>query len=464
MLKYLKSYKCINMEHIKLDNLCLDTQDEKIVFLSLNFIPFEQNSYSKPLFLKNPNTAEITEVKSGEKLPEIDGYVNGFFSLGVHGVKPKKDNVRRLGLNDGLYDKRTDDSPLPKTIVDIQNWIKESNFDEQIQQQIFRPVPSSFVELADKLQQLDNKMTVNFYEHGHSKISYDDIKIDLLQKEKKYFYNSIDDSISSIDKQSLQIKVEFDEDSIVKSPFLPFMASLLANNEQKLKRMIIEFGKVQENNNKQDLSYLSSYSSPEVISDLDTMLMLVPNYTISKFVKQTDDIIKEHLQLKKDNMDDDSFLKIKQKLLFNPMELSNDIIKNTFIETEILPTFKENMDAKITDDKFKNEINLLKQENMIQNINHFVINRAIELFNVALFKHKLNNGSTLEHEKQELQNKDVSVYVPHKRWQSKYLKEIYFDKLDKQGIEHVYSVTNKEQVEDVENNELKSTKTKLKFN
>ena len=242
------------------------------------------------------------------------------------------------------------------------------------------------------------------------------------------------------------------------------MASLLANNEQKLKRMIIEFGKVQENNNKQDLSYLSSYSSPEVISDLDTMLMLVPNYTISKFVKQTDDIIKEHLQLKKDNMDDDSFLKIKQKLLFNPMELSNDIIKNTFIETEILPTFKENMDAKITDDKFKNEINLLKQENMIQNINHFVINRAIELFNVALFKHKLNNGSTLEHEKQELQNKDVSVYVPHKRWQSKYLKEIYFDKLDKQGIEHVYSVTNKEQVEDVENNELKSTKTKLKFN
>lgn len=78
------------MENIKLDNLYLGINDNKMSFLSLNFIPMTHNKHRDSSFFKNPITSEITEVKHGEKYPELDGYVNGFFTISVHQLNTLK--------------------------------------------------------------------------------------------------------------------------------------------------------------------------------------------------------------------------------------------------------------------------------------------------------------------------------------------------------------------------------------
>lgn len=251
------------MENIKLDNLYLGISDDKMNFLSLNFIPMTHNKRLDSSFFKNPITSEITEVKHGEKYPELDGYVNGFFTISVHQLNTLK-KVHRLGefpYEDKQYE-RVSNPTMPKEIQNIRDWMMESNFDEQHKVQVFRPIPSMFVELADKLKKVDNDIKSDFYDAVRNSYLYDlhqdkdsDINIDMLQKEKNYFYNPIDNSISSVDKQSDNIKVEFDEDYVLKSVVLPSIASKLSNNENILKRNMIEFHQKITQNNEESLDY-----------------------------------------------------------------------------------------------------------------------------------------------------------------------------------------------------------------
>ena len=251
------------MENIKLDNLYLGISDDKMNFLSLNFIPMTHNKRLDSSFFKNPITSEITEVKHGEKYPELEGYVNGFFTISVHQLNTLK-KVHRLGefpYEDKQYE-RVSNPTMPKEIQNIRDWMMESNFDEQYKVQVFRPIPSTFVEFADKLKQADNDIKLDFYNTVKTSYLYDlhndkdsDIKIDMLQKEKNYFYNSVDNSISSIDKQSDNIKVEFDEDYVLKSTFLPYIASKFSNNEKILKINMMEFHQKITQNNEETLDY-----------------------------------------------------------------------------------------------------------------------------------------------------------------------------------------------------------------
>lgn len=119
-----------------------------------------------------------------------------------------------------------------------------------------------FVEFADKLKQVDNDIKSDFYDTVRNSYLYDlhqdkdsDINIDMLQKEKNYFYNPIDNSISSVDKQSDNIKVEFDEDYVLKSSVLPSIAIKLSNNENILKRNMMEFHQKITQNNEESLDY-----------------------------------------------------------------------------------------------------------------------------------------------------------------------------------------------------------------
>ena len=48
------------MENIKLDNLYLGINDNKMNFLSLNFIPMTHNKRLDSSFFENPITSEIT--------------------------------------------------------------------------------------------------------------------------------------------------------------------------------------------------------------------------------------------------------------------------------------------------------------------------------------------------------------------------------------------------------------------
>ena len=73
----------------------------------------------------------------------------------------------------------------------------------------------------------------------------------MLQNEKNYFYNSVDNSISSVDKQSNRIQVEFDEDTILQSSVLPSIAIKLSNNENIFKKHMIDFYKKTTPNNEE---------------------------------------------------------------------------------------------------------------------------------------------------------------------------------------------------------------------
>ena len=55
------------MQPIKLDNLYLGINDDKMNFLSLIFIPMTHNKHLDSYFFENPITSEITEVKHSEK-------------------------------------------------------------------------------------------------------------------------------------------------------------------------------------------------------------------------------------------------------------------------------------------------------------------------------------------------------------------------------------------------------------
>ena len=187
-----------------------------------------------------------------KKYPELDGYVNGFLTLSVHQLDTLK-KVSGFGdiHGDQQYERVSNSATsMPKEIQNIHDWIENVDYKDYDfpMSFLFRPIPSSFVEFADKLKQADNDIKLDFYNTVRTSYLYDlhndkdsDIKIDMLQKEKNYFYNSVDNSISSVDKQSDRIKVEFDEDTILKSVVLPSIVSKLSNNENILKRNMMEF-------------------------------------------------------------------------------------------------------------------------------------------------------------------------------------------------------------------------------
>lgn len=100
------------------------------------------------------------------------------------------------------------------------------------------------------MKQADNDMKLDFYHAVKNSYLYDlhkdkdsDINIDMLQEEKNYFYNSVDNSISSVDKRNDRIQVEFDEDTVLKYSVLPSIAISLSNNENIFKKHMSEFHK-----------------------------------------------------------------------------------------------------------------------------------------------------------------------------------------------------------------------------
>lgn len=454
------------MENIKLDNLYLGINDNKMSFLSLIFIPMTHNKHLDSSFFENPITSEITEVKHGEKYPELDGYVNGFFTISVHQLNTLK-KVHRLGefpYEDKQYE-RVSNPTMPKEIQNIRDWMMESNFDEQYKVQVFRPIPSSFVEFFNKLKQVDNDIKLDFYHAVRTSYLNDNgnVKIDMLQNEKNYFYNPIDNSISSVDKQSDRIKVEFDEDAILKSVKLPSIVSRLANNENILKRNMTEFYQNTMQNNTDELSYLSSFLPSKTITylyfTLDNMNSSNKNQsdiTLPDFIKQTDELIKDKLTLVKQNPNEDDIKESKKQILSNPIKFTNEMIDNSFIGQQLLPEINKFLEAKIGKHGVTHDIDQLDQlekENVRHHLHNFIIHRATELFNVNLLNYRLDHGSNLEHEKQNI---PTQLITPSgNRWHEQLVKKIYFDEMDKNSIEYMRSVV--ESKEKLDNN-LKITR------
>lgn len=266
----------IYMEPIKLDNLYLGINDDKMNFLSINFRPFPSNPRSSSYFFTHPITSEIIEVKKGEKFPEVDGYVNGFLDVTVHQCNTLK-KVKIFGgvpYVDQQYERIFNSATsMPKEIKNIydwrwnQDWMKDERYDKLENfrwSSLFRPIPSAFVEFAYQMKQADNDMKLDFYHAVKNSYLYDlhkdkdsDINIDMLQNEKNYFYNSVDNSISSVDKQSNRIQVEFDEDTILQSSVLPSIVIKLSNNENIFKKHMIDFYKKTTQNNEESLDNIA---------------------------------------------------------------------------------------------------------------------------------------------------------------------------------------------------------------
>ena len=438
------------MENIKLDNLYLGINDNKMNFLSLNFIPMTHNKRLDSSFFENPITSEITEVKHGEKYPELDGYVNGFFTISVHQLNALK-KVHNFGdvYGDTQYE-RVSNPVMPKEIQNIRDWMRDDNprnYDFPYSF-LFRPIPSSFVEFFNKLKQADNDIKLDFYHAVRTSYLDDNVKIDMWQNEKNYFYNPIDNSINSVYKQNDRTKVEFDEDAILKSVMLPSIVSRLANNENILKRNMTEFYQNTMQNKTDELSYLSSFLPSKTITylyfTLDNMNASNKNksdITLPDFIKQTDELIKDKLTLVKQNPNEDDIKESKKQLLSNPIKFTNEMIDNSFIGQQLLPEINKFLEAKIGKHGVKNDIDQLdrlEKENVRHHLHNFIMHRATELFNINLLNYRLDNGSNLEQEKQNI---PTQLITPSgNRWHEQLVKKIYFDEMDKDGIEYMHSV------------------------
>lgn len=465
------------MQPIKLDNLYLGINDDKMSFLSLMFIPMTHNKRLDSSFFENPITSEIAEVKHGETFPEIDGYVNGFLTLSVHQLNTLK-KVSDFGdiHGDQQYE-RVSNPVTPKEIQNIRDWIQNvdhKNYDFPLSF-LFRPIPSSFVEFAYKLKQVDNDNKLDFYDAIRTFYLYESnnkdsqLKIDILQKEKNYFYNVADNSISSVDKQSDRTKVEFNEDVILKSMMLPSVASRLSNNENIVKKTMMEFHQKTTQNNTDELSYLSSFLPSKtitylyfIIDNMNSSNKNESNITLLDFIKQTDELIKDKLNLKIFDINEDDYNfhihESKKQLLSNPVQFTNEMIDNSFIGQDLLPQIHSFLEEKIGTKGFSNDICQLEKENLPHHFHNFIMYRATELLNINLLNYKLNHGSTLEQEKQII---PMQLIMPSgNRWHEQLIKKIYFDEMDKNDVPYMLSVVDsKEKLENKSlDNQFKTTK------
>lgn len=85
------------------------------------------NKHLDSSFFENPITSEITEVKHGEKYPELDGYVNGFLTLSVHQLNTLK-KVSGFGdIHGDTQYERVSNPIIPKEIQNIHNWMQDTN-------------------------------------------------------------------------------------------------------------------------------------------------------------------------------------------------------------------------------------------------------------------------------------------------------------------------------------------------
>ena len=462
------------MQPIKLDNLYLGINDDKMNFLSINFIPFPSNLRLSSYFFTHPITSEIIEVKQGEQFPKVDGYVNGFFDVTIQQRDTLKKD-REMGFERVSNPDSSSSALMPKEIKNIydwrwnRDWMQDNRYNKLKDfhwSLLFRPIPSAFVEFAYKMKQVDNDMKLDFYHAVRTSYLNDksNIKIDILQNEKNYFYNVADNSISSIDKQSDRIQVEFDEDAILQSVMLPSIVSGLVNNENILKRNMVEFYQKVTHNNTDELSYVSSFLPSKTITYLyfmmDSMNSSNTNevkITLPDFIKQVDKLIKDKLHLTESDINED-VLNESKKQLSNPIKFTNEIIDNSFMGQQFLPEINNLLEAKIGKHGITKDIYQLEKENATHHLHNFIMHRATELFNIALLNHKLNNGSNLEQEKQII---PTQLIVPSgNRWHEQLIQKIYFDEMDKNGIEHMRSVIKMENLivadQSQENNVVKT--------
>lgn len=444
----------IYMEPIKLDNLYLGINDDKMNFLSINFRPFPSNPRSSSYFFTHPTTSEIIEVKHGEKFPEVDGYVNGFLDV----IVQQRDTLKKdheMGFKCVSNPDSSSSVLMPKEIKNIydwrwnRDWMQDDRYDKLENfhwSLLFRPIPSAFVEFAYKMKQADNDMKLDFYHSVRTSYLNDksNVKIDMLQNAKNYFYNLSDNSISSIDKQSDRIKVEFDEDTILKSVMLPSIVSGLVNNENVLKRNMVEFYQKVTHNKTDELSYVSSFLPSKTITYLyftmDNMNSSNTNeakITLPDFIKQVDKLIKAKLHLTESNINEDG-LNESKKQLSNPIKFTNELIDNSFMGQQLLPEINKFLEAKIGKHGVTKDIYQLEKENVTHHLHNFIMHRATELFNIALLNHQLDNGNNL---KQEKQNIPTQLIAPSgNRWHEQLIQKIYFEEMDKNGIQHMRSV------------------------
>lgn len=437
------------MESIKLNNLYLGINDDKMNFLSLMFIPMTHNKHLDSYFFENPITSEITEIKHGEKFPELDGYVNGFLTISVHQLNTLKKNhgYGEFPYEDKQYE-RISNPKMPKEIQNIRDWMqnvdyKKYDFHFSF---LYRPIPSAFVEFAYKMKQADNDMKLDFYHAIRTSYLNDksNVKIDMLQNEKNYFYNLSDNSISSIDKQSDRVKIEFDENAILQSVMLPSIVSVLVNNENILKRNMVEFYQKVTHNNTDELSYVSSFLPSKTITYLyftmDSMNSSNTNeakINLPDFIKQVDKLIKAKLHLTESNINEDG-LNESKKQLSNPIKFTNELIDNSFMGQQLLPEINKFLEAKIGKHGVTKDIYQLEKENVTHHLHNFIMHRATELFNIALLNHQLDNGNNLEQEKQNI---PTQLIAPSgNRWHEQLIQKIYFEEMDKNGIQHMRSV------------------------
>lgn len=244
---------------------------------------------------------------------------------------------------------------------------------------------------------------------------------------------------------------------------LPSIASRLANNENILKRNMTEFYQNTMQNNTDELSYLSSFLPSKKITylyfTLDNMNASNKNksdITLTDFIKQTDELIKDKLTLKQ-NPNEDDIKESKKQILSNPVKFTNEMIDNSFIGQQLLPEINKFLEAKIGKHGINNDVFQLEKENARYHLHNFIMHRSTELFNINLLNYRLDHGSNLEHEKQNI---PTQLITPSgNRWHEQLVKKIYFDEMDKNGIEYMRSVVeSKEKLDKSLDDHLKTTR------